>query len=536
MKRSRGDDGGASKRSKRAHSSSSRTTTSQMKAMPPPAPKPSRPRSVRMKETAGLLPAGGDAAPRKEEKTALQRRLRSKAAASSSKASPTPLSPSQVDIHAASVEGTPKFPVHVASLSPSGRPRRSSSKSRGWYVNQVVDRLQLKSQPLEMTSGNTAPEVFLVLALLLPMVCWAASFFVGESGTGGSFAGHVLAVAAIAFAFHGAGFAVGALLGTAKHFDLVGELSFFAALFWSFFCYDPTSDSAQALLAFPPAVRADWLASATELPPPRKHLAAALSFVWALRLGTFLVRRIAVRGSDWRFDAIAKPGALWYAAFCWSCQAAWVVLQGACVWALNEATTKEGSELTPRGGERLGLLDWIGLAVAAHGLLLEHAADVQKSAHNAKIPSGKHRAWLAKGLWAISRHPNCECRRILAFLFFFSFFFFTSSHSLPLTNPPTPSDFGEHLVWCGLALVCAGADPTNPWHLAKCLVSPLWSVVFLTFTSLMLLEKRMDRAFAGKKADKKLRRKYADYKAAVPVLVPEVFPYAYVFNYGAPTP
>jgi steroid 5-alpha reductase family enzyme len=121
------------------------------------------------------------------------------------------------------------------------------------------------------------------------------------------------------------------------------------------------------------------------------------------------------------------------------------------------------------------------------------------------------------------------------FIFFF-LFFFTSSHSLPLTNPPTPSDFGEHLVWCGLALVCAGADPTNPWHLAKCLVSPLWSVVFLTFTSLMLLEKRMDRAFAGKKADKKLRRKYADYKAAVPVLVPEVFPYAYVFNYGAPTP
>ena len=40
--------------------------------------------------------------------------------------------------------------------------------------------------------------------------------------------------------------------------------------------------------------------------------------------------------------------------------------------------------------------------------------------------------------------------------------------------------FGENLLWGGLALVCAGGR-ISP---ALCLVSPVWSVFFLVFTSL----------------------------------------------------
>jgi steroid 5-alpha reductase family enzyme len=210
-----------------------------------------------------------------------------------------------------------------------------------------------------------------------------------------------------------------------------------------------------------------------------------------VRLGFFLFRRILIRGSDFRFDKLVK-GNHGYNLFCWCSQATWIWLQGFCIWSLNTASAG-GSTARP-----LGLLDLAGFAIAAHGLLIEHMADVQKSTHNKKIPSGGHKGWLAKGLWSISRHPNY---------------------------------FGEHLVWVGLAVICAAAQPTNLSYAAACLVSPLWSVFFLVHTSLMLLEKRMDRDFESKKTDKKVKRNYADYKATVPLLIPEVAPYPFLFKY-----
>ena len=44
-------------------------------------------------------------------------------------------------------------------------------------------------------------------------------------------------------------------------------------------------------------------------------------------------------------------------------------------------------------------------------------------------------------------------------------------------------------------------------------MTPLWSFVFLLFTSLMLLEKRADARWGGRPA-------YEAYKARTPVLVP----------------
>merc|ERR1712187_992667 len=101
--------------------------------------------------------------------------------------------------------------------------------------------------------------------------------------------------------------------------------------------------------------------------------------------------------------------------------------------------------------------------MGAAGIFLEHIADQQKTRWNAQTPSGKQETWLQTGVWRYSRHPNF---------------------------------FGENLVWVGLALITINGVET--WKLRfLALISPIWSVFFLFFTSLMLLEKRLDTKFGG---------------------------------------
>ena len=92
-------------------------------------------------------------------------------------------------------------------------------------------------------------------------------------------------------------------------------------------------------------------------------------------------------------------------------------------------------------------------------------------------PSGQQKTWLAAGLWKYSRHPNF---------------------------------FGEGLLWWGICLVACGALAGADCALAA--VSPVWSTFFLFFTSLMLLEKRLDAKFGG-------RDDYERYKRRTSVLL-----------------
>ena len=64
----------------------------------------------------------------------------------------------------------------------------------------------------------------------------------------------------------------------------------------------------------------------------------------------------------------------------------------------------------------------------------------------------------------------------------------------------------------GLATVCMSGVPLVPSGLL-CWVSPAFSAFFLVFTSLMLLEKRIDAKFGG-------RPDYERYKMETSVLVP----------------
>eukprot|EP00937_MAST-01D_sp_MAST-1D-sp2_P002572 g2572.t1 len=202
-------------------------------------------------------------------------------------------------------------------------------------------------------------------------------------------------------------------------------------------------------------------------PAPRQTLVTALSAAWCTRLGLFLGWRIFARGSDWRFDKLM--GGACYNAFGWVSQGTWIFLQGAAVWAAHGADD----------GTRLGSLDALGAAVWAAGLAIEHVADMQKTRANAAVRSGRQRTWLDTGLWRYSRHPNF---------------------------------FGEGLLWWGTAVVASGGLRGRPASVALAFVSPVWSTFFLLFTSLMLLEKRMDAKFGGRPA-------YERYKRRTSVLV-----------------
>jgi len=235
------------------------------------------------------------------------------------------------------------------------------------------------------------------------------------------------------------------VIHTDKFFDITGEATFF------------------------PLIAYSHVAFAGEGATDRQKLATGLALVWCARLGIFLGRRIFVRGSDWRFEKLMNGAA--YNFFGWVCQGTWIFLQGMCLWVVHTASGDD----TP-----LGTVDYVGVAVWAAGLTLEHVADLQKSSWNATTKSGQQKTWLATGVWKYSRHPNF---------------------------------FGESLLWVGTAIVCAGAV-TDSWaKMALCFVSPAWSAFFLFFTSLMLLEKRLDGKFGSDP-------KYIRYKRATSVLVP----------------
>lgn len=93
-----------------------------------------------------------------------------------------------------------------------------------------------------------------------------------------------------------------------------------------------------------------------------------------------------------------------------------------------------------------------------------------------------HTHALQSGLWSLSRHPNY---------------------------------LGEIMVWTGLALACAVLllDSGNVSAAVLTVVSPVWSAFFLFFTSLMLLEKRMDKRYRATSG-------YEQYKGTVPILFP----------------
>jgi steroid 5-alpha reductase family enzyme len=195
---------------------------------------------------------------------------------------------------------------------------------------------------------------------------------------------------------------------------------------------------------------------------PRSLLLALLVAVWALRLGTFLFRRILREGADRRFDAL-KPD---FARFLltWTLQGLWVFLTVSCALAA----------ITAARPVPLGALAVVGTSIWIAGFAIEAIADRQKTVFRSD-PANRDR-FITTGLWAWSRHPN-YC--------------------------------GEILLWLGVAVV---AFPALSGGSLATLISPVFVYVLLTrISGIPLLESRSKAKWGGD-------AEYQDYKARTPVL------------------
>ena len=195
---------------------------------------------------------------------------------------------------------------------------------------------------------------------------------------------------------------------------------------------------------------------------PRALLLAVLVGIWALRLGSFLFRRIRREGVDRRFDAL-KLDFLRF-LLTWTLQGLWVFLTVSCALAA----------ITAGAVEPLGPLAALGAIVWIAGFAIEATADRQKAAFRVD-PANRDR-FIATGLWAWSRHPN-YC--------------------------------GEIVLWIGIALIALPA--LAGWQLVT-LISPAFVYVLLTrISGIPPLEARSDTKW-GDDPD------YQAYKARTPVL------------------
>ena len=206
---------------------------------------------------------------------------------------------------------------------------------------------------------------------------------------------------------------------------------------------------------------------AVALGPPvdgRSLLLLVLVTAWALRLGSYLFRRIRRAGHDVRFDAIKTS--FWRFLSVWTIQGLWVSLTLAA--ALAAITTEERRDLDPWA--LAGALVWLA------GFALEATADVQKSRFRAD-PANKGR-FIAGGLWSWSRHPNY---------------------------------FGEIVLWVGVALIAVPVLDGWQW---VTLVSPFFvALLLIKVSGIPLLEKSAGERWGG-------QDDYEAYKRATSVLVP----------------
>ncbi len=228
---------------------------------------------------------------------------------------------------------------------------------------------------------------------------------------------------------------------TEKFFDLTGSLTYISVTLL-IFLLSPVKDA-------------------------RSFLLLALVFIWAVRLGTFLFRRIHKAGKDDRFDDL-KPSFFRFLNV-WTIQGLWVSFTAAAAWVAMASANRVALDVFAG----LGFLAW------AVGFAIEVVADAQKSCFNAD-PTNRGK-FIQSGLWSRSRHPNY---------------------------------FGEILLWLGVAVIALPVLQGWQW---VALISPVFVTVLLTRVSgIPLLEQKADKKWGG-------QPDYEEYKKKTPVLIPRLW-------------
>jgi steroid 5-alpha reductase family enzyme len=201
---------------------------------------------------------------------------------------------------------------------------------------------------------------------------------------------------------------------------------------------------------------------------PRSGILAGVVTVWAVRLGTYLVRRIHQKGRDDRFDEIKQSFARFLLA--WTMQGVWVVV------------TSSPAVLAILGPRRSAPDAWLamGFCVWALGFGVEVVADGQK-ARFAASPANRGR-FIATGLWSRARHPNY---------------------------------FGEITLWSGVALM---ALPVLDGWARLALVAPAFVAwLLIRVSGVPQLERKAWQRWGNDPA-------YREWRRVTPRLVPRLGP------------
>ncbi|PKN55079.1 MAG: hypothetical protein CVU56_23270 [Deltaproteobacteria bacterium HGW-Deltaproteobacteria-14] len=196
----------------------------------------------------------------------------------------------------------------------------------------------------------------------------------------------------------------------------------------------------------------------------RIALVLTLVAVWGLRLTwNFLRRWRGLGDEDWRYSGLRERSrGLFPLVNLFGLQLMPTALVFAALLPVYAVLTAPAAPF--------GLLDGLALVVTAGAILIEAAADWQlrRFLDGDRAPG----AFLATGLWRLSRHPNY---------------------------------FGEIAFWWGLGLFALAADPGNAWTL----VGPAAITLLFVFVSVPMMDRRMHA-----------RRGYAEHCARTSAIVP----------------
>ena len=196
----------------------------------------------------------------------------------------------------------------------------------------------------------------------------------------------------------------------------------------------------------------------------RAVIVGFMVMVWAVRLGSFLFRRVRRAGRDGRFDQIKTDPLRFFMT--WTLQGLWVLLTLACALAIITGTERRS----------IGWVATVGIAVWVVGFAIEVVADRQKSAFK-RDPANEGR-FITSGLWAWSRHPNY---------------------------------FGEMVLWSGIAIMALPV--LSGWRWVT-LISPVFVVLLLTrMSGIPMLEARAEKRWGDEEG-------FQSYIRNTPVLIP----------------
>ncbi len=137
-------------------------------------------------------------------------------------------------------------------------------------------------------------------------------------------------------------------------------------------------------------------AATTPAPGPRTTLVLVLVALWAVRLAAYITARNWGHGEDRRYQAIRRRNEPNFAV-----KSLWLVfwLQALLAWLISLPLL---GAIT--GDSPLGLLDALGVALYAVGLMFETVGDWQLARFKAD-PANAGRT-MDRGLWRYTRHPN----------------------------------------------------------------------------------------------------------------------------------